>query len=76
MFRLVIILFLNANTFRHVSFNFYIQYVIETGTTPSCSGPFPAQKSQANSAPGAVFPHLLLEMDFNYFYRFSWEKIH
>ena len=46
----------------------------ETSTTPSCSGPIPAQKSRANSVPGAIFSHLMFEMNFYYFHRFSWEK--
>ena len=47
-----------------------------TTTTPSCSGPIPAQKSQASLEPGAVFSRLMLEMDFNYFHRFRRETIH
>ena len=48
----------------------------ETSTTPSCSGPIPTQKSRANSVPGAIFSTLMFEMNFYYFHRFSWEKIH
>ena len=47
-----------------------------TSTTPSSRGPIPAQKLLANSIPGAVFSHLMLEMDFNSVHRFGWEKIH
>ena len=42
-----------------------------TSTTPSCSGPIPSQKSRANSVPGIIFFHLVFEMNFNYFHRFS-----
>ena len=45
----------------------------ETSTTPSCSGPIPAQKSRANSVPGAIFSHLMFEMNFYHFHSFSWE---
>ena len=48
----------------------------KTSTTPSCSRAIPAQKSRANSVPGAIFSHLMFEMNFYYFHRFSWEKIH
>ena len=48
----------------------------ETSTTPSCSGPIPAQKSRANSVPGDIFSHLMFEMNLYHFHRFSWEKIH
>ena len=48
----------------------------ETSTTPSCSGPIPEQKSEANLVPAAVFSHQMLEMDLNHFHRFSWGKIH
>ena len=39
----------------------------ETSTTPSCSGPIPAQKSRGNSVLGAVFSHTMLKMDFLFF---------
>ena len=45
-----------------------------TSTTPSCSGPIPAQKSRANSVPGDIFSHLMFEMYLYHFHRFSWEK--
>ena len=47
-----------------------------TSTSPSYSGPIPAQKLRANSVSRAVFSHLIPKMDFYYFHRFSWEKIH
>ena len=47
-----------------------------TSTTPSCSGPIPAQKSLGNSVLGVVFSHTMPKMDFRYSHRFSWEKIH
>ena len=47
-----------------------------TSTTPSCSGPIPAQKSQASSVSGDKFSHLMFEMIFYHLHRFSWEKIH
>ena len=47
-----------------------------TSTTPSCSGQIPAQKPRANSVPGDIFSHLMFEMNFYHFHRFSWEKIH
>ena len=47
----------------------------KTSTTPSCSGPIPAQMSRANSVPGAIFSHLMFEMNFYHFHHFSWEKI-
>ena len=54
--------------------------ILKTSTTPSCSGPIPAQKSfdksQANSVLGDIFSHLMFEMNFYRFHRFSWEKIH
>ena len=34
------------------------------------------KQAQRRAVPGAVFSHLMLEMDFNYFRRFSLEKIH
>ena len=40
-----------------------------TSTTQSCSGPILTQKSRANSVPGALFSHLMLEMEFYYFHR-------
>ena len=45
-------------------------------TTPSCSGPIPAQKIRGNLVPGprAVFFHTIPKMDFYYFHPFSWEK--
>ena len=48
----------------------------QTNTAPSCSGPIPTQKSWVNSVPGAIFSHLMFEMHFYHFHRFSWEKIH
>ena len=47
-----------------------------TSTTPSCSGPIPAQKSRDNSVLGVVFSHTMPKMDFRYSHRFSWEKTH
>ena len=35
-----------------------------TSTTPSCSGPIPAQKSRVNSVPGAIFSHLMFDIFF------------
>ena len=35
-----------------------------TSTTPSCSELIPAQKSSANSVPGTVFSHRVLELNF------------
>ena len=46
----------------------------ETSTTPSCSGPIPAQKIEGNSAQVAVFSHLMPKKDFYYFHHFSWGK--
>ena len=40
----------------------------KTSTTPSCSGPIPAQKI------GVVFSHTKPKMDFHYSHCFSWEK--
>jgi len=46
----------------------------KTSTTPSCSGPIPAQMSRGNSVPGVIFSHTMPKMDFHYSHRFSWEK--
>ena len=46
----------------------------KTSTTPSCSGPISAQKSQGNSVLGVVFPHTMPKMVFHYSHRFRWEK--
>ena len=43
----------------------------KTSTTPSCSGPIPAQKSRGNSVLGVVFSHIMPKKDFRYSYRFS-----
>ena len=48
----------------------------ETSTTPSCSRPIPEQKIWTNSVPRVIFFNLMVEMEFNYFHHFSWEKIH
>ena len=48
--------------------------IYRTSTTPSSSGPIPAQKLQANSVPRDIFSHLMFEINFYYFHRFSWEK--
>ena len=45
-----------------------------TSTTPSCSGPIPAQKLRGNSVLGVVFSNKMHKMDFHYSHRFSWEK--
>ena len=52
--------------------------IIMTSTTPSCSGPIPAQKSRGNSVHvlGVVFSHTMSKMDFHYSHHFSWEKTH
>ena len=62
------------NTWR--SKPFHAWFKLQTSTTPSCSGPIPAQKSRANSVPGDIFSHLMFEMNLYHFHRFSWEKIH
>ena len=43
----------------------------KTSTTPSCSGPIPAQKSRGNSVLGVIFSHTIPKMDFHYSHRFS-----
>ena len=48
----------------------------KTSTTPSCSGPIPAQKLRGNSVLGVIFSHTIPKMDFCYSHRFSWEKLH
>ena len=50
--------------------------VNKTSTTPSCSGPIPAQKSRGNSVIGVVFSHTMSKMKFHYSHRFSLEKTH
>ena len=50
------------------------QKQIKTSTTPSCSGPIPAQKSRGNSVLGVVFSNTMPKKDFRYSHRFSWEK--
>ena len=37
-----------------------------TSTTPSCSGPIPAQKSRGISVLGVVFSHMMSKMDFHF----------
>ena len=44
---------------------------LKTSTTPSCSGPIPAQKSRCNSVLGVVFSHTMHRMDFHYSHCFS-----
>ena len=36
----------------------------------------PVTRVTVNSAPGAIFSHLMFEMNCYHFHRFSWEKIH
>ena len=38
--------------------------IVKTSTTPSCSGPIPAQQSRGNSVLGVVFSHRMPKMDF------------
>ena len=47
-----------------------------TSTTPRCSRPIPAEKTQGNSVPGAVFSHKMSKIDFYHFHCFTWEKTH
>ena len=44
----------------------------DTSTTPSCSGPIPAQKSRGNSVLGVVFSNTMPKMDFHYSHGFGW----
>ena len=71
-------LFCFAITTCNVNAKFYreLQDIVKTSTTPSCSGPIPAQKSRGNSVLGVVFSHTMPKMDFRYSHRFSLEKIH
>ena len=48
-----------------------IVIVRRTSTTPSCSGPIPAQKSRGNSVLRVVFSHTISKMDVHYSHRFS-----
>ena len=43
----------------------------KTSTTPSCSGPIPAQKSRCKSVLGVLFSDTMPKMDFHYSHRFS-----
>ena len=40
----------------------------------AAGGPIPSQKSRVNSVPGAIFSHLMFEINFYHVHRFSWEK--
>ena len=51
-----------------------IKTIKKTNTTPSCSGPIPAQKTRGHSVLGVVFSHTMHKMDFHYSHCFSWEK--
>ena len=55
----------------------YIPFVNlkQTSTTPSCSGPIPAQKSRANSVPGGGIMKLL-NLQLSTDGQFDWSKRH
>ena len=73
----VYILYFRTDMWQSVLFlHFQRQKKQQTSTTPSCSGPIPAQRSRENSLPGAIFSHIMFEMNFYHFHSFSWEKIH
>ena len=68
---------INCLFLNHMFMLFYVMFYVtrvihkETSTTPSCSGPIPAQKSWGNSVLGVIFFHTIPKMDVRYSHRFS-----
>ena len=72
----------NIFKLQHICIHCLTYFLIEiltgnkTSTTPSCSGPIPAQKSWGSSVLEVVSSHTMPKMNVHYSHRFSWEKTH